>query len=63
MSAALAYAAAPLFGLMALVTSLQGDVTAHMLCMDSSWWGGMTAMYLLMAAIHLAPWLRLLRRE
>lgn len=60
MSGALPYAATPLFSLMALVTSLHGDVTAHVLCMGGAWWNGMPAMYLLMAGIHLAPWLRLL---
>ena len=63
----LCLAAAPTFALMALLTCiLSGD--AAMPCMgaqDSSPLAGlpltgMPAMYLLMSAFHLAPWLRLI---
>lgn len=60
----LCLAAAPTFALMALLSCLQGSDTA-MLCMGgSSLTGpsltGMPAMYLLMSAFHLAPWLRVI---
>jgi len=55
----LCLAAAPTFAVMALVSCLQaGD--AAMLCMGGSPLTGMTAMYLLMSAFHLAPWLRVI---
>ncbi len=55
----LCLAAAPTFAVMALLSYLQaGD--AAMLCMGSSPLTGMAAMYLLMSAFHLAPWLRVL---
>lgn len=69
MSAILAYAAAPLFAVMAVVTALGGG-DGHMaaLCMGqgsslSSHLGGMPAMYLLMALVHAAPWLKLWARR
>ena len=55
----LCLAAAPTFALMALLTCVfSGD--AAMLCMgaNASPLTGMAAMYLLMSAFHLAPWLR-----
>ncbi|KRB23503.1 MULTISPECIES: hypothetical protein [Mesorhizobium] len=55
----LCLAAAPTFALMALLSCLQGGDTA-MLCMGGSPLTGMAAMYLLMSAFHLAPWLRLI---
>ncbi|RWC43003.1 MAG: hypothetical protein EOS55_23795 [Mesorhizobium sp.] len=60
----LCLAAAPTFAVMALLSCLQaGD--AVMLCMGSSpltgpSLTGMPAMYLLMSAFHLAPWLRVI---
>ena len=58
----LCLAAAPTFALMALLTCiLSGD--AAMLCMgapEASPLTGMAAMYLLMSAFHLAPWLRVI---
>ncbi len=55
----LCLAAAPTFAVMALLSWLQaGD--AAMLCMGSSPLTGMAAMYLLMSAFHLAPWLRVI---
>jgi hypothetical protein len=53
----LCLAAAPTFALMALLSCLQGS-EASMSCMGASPLTGMAAMYLLMSAFHLAPWLR-----
>lgn len=57
----LCLAAAPTFVLMALLTCVQGG-DAGMLCVgaNASPLGGMPAMYLLMSAFHLAPWLRVI---
>jgi hypothetical protein len=61
----LCLAAAPTFALMALLTCIQGG-DAAMLCLgaNASPLGlpltGMPAMYLLMSAFHLAPWLRVM---
>jgi hypothetical protein len=57
----LCLAAAPTFALMALVSCLQGT-DATMLCVgaNASPITGMAAMYLLMSAFHLAPWLRVI---
>lgn len=53
--------AAPTFAGMALLACLQGG-DAAMLCMgaNASPLTGMPAMYLLMSAFHLAPWLRVI---
>ncbi len=51
----LALAAAPAFALMALLTAFSGG--GH-----GSPMTGMMPMYVLMAAVHLAPWLRLTNR-
>lgn len=54
----LCLAAAPTFTAMALLTAAYGG--HDMTCMSGpSMLGGMVPMYLLMAAFHLAPWLRL----
>ena len=59
----LCLAAAPTFALMALLTCVQGG-DAGMMCMGAPLAGlpltGMPAMYLLMSAFHLAPWLRVI---
>jgi hypothetical protein len=57
----LCLAAAPTFALMALLSCIQGG-DAAMLCMGASAspLTGMAAMYLLMSAFHLAPWLRVI---
>ncbi|TPK35020.1 hypothetical protein [Mesorhizobium sp. B2-5-3] len=56
----LGLAAAPTFALMALLAGIFGGDEA-MLCMGtSSPLTGMPAMYLLMSAFHLAPWLRVI---
>lgn len=55
----IAFAAAPTFALMALWTGLSGG-QPDMFCMQSaSPLGGMTLMYALMSAFHIAPWLKL----
>jgi hypothetical protein len=62
----LSLAAAPTFAIMALLTVALGDNQANMLCAAGqamSPLNGMAAMYLLMSAFHLAPWLRLLARR
>jgi len=56
----LALAATPTFAVMALWTAATA-APPDMLCMPhGSPLGGMTAMYALMSAFHLAPWLRLM---
>lgn len=58
--------AAPIFAMMALVTSVHGAGMPDMLCSatpDASPLTGMVPMYLLMSALHLEPWLRLLSRR
>jgi len=54
----LCLAAAQTFAIMAL---LSGNQT-NMLC-GASAWNGMTVMYALMSAFHLAPWLKLITRK
>jgi hypothetical protein len=61
----LSLAATPTFAIMALLTGVFGGQT-DMLCaalQGTSPLNGMAAMYLLMCAFHLAPWLRLMRGE
>lgn len=56
----LAFAAAPTFAIMALLTAATGST--DMMCMttpDAFPIGGMVPMYLLMGGFHLTPWLRL----
>ncbi|MFS8056261.1 hypothetical protein QD357_26070 [Rhizobium sp. BR 317] len=60
----LSLAAAPTFGIMALLTATMGN--ADMICstmQGASPFGGMVPMYLLMSVFHIAPWLRLLSRQ
>ncbi len=54
-------AAAPTFAIMALLTGVLGGGPADSLCSAAgpSPLSGMTPMYLLMSAFHLAPWLKL----
>jgi hypothetical protein len=62
----LGLAAAPTFAAMALWTGLLGDHRSDMLCsitQDASPLSGMVLMYLLMAAFHSAPWLRMTSRR
>jgi hypothetical protein len=59
----LSLAAAPTFAGMALLTAFGGNGPAAVLCaaaQDGSPLTGMAAMYLLMSAFHLAPWLKLI---
>lgn len=57
----LALAAAPTFAIMALVTGAFGENTPAMFCAhDASPFSGMAAMYGLMSAFHLTPWLKLI---
>jgi hypothetical protein len=61
----LGLAAAPAFAAMALLTALSGVGPADMLCAaarGTSPLSGMVPMYVLMSAIHLAPWLKLISR-
>jgi len=61
----LALAAAPTFAIMAGLTSIFGDATHGMSCFataPASPLSGMVAMYVLMSAFHLAPWLKLISR-
>jgi hypothetical protein len=58
----LSLASAPAFAVMALLTALWGGAP-DTLCAPAHGWsafGGMAPMYLLMSAVHSAPWLRLI---
>ena len=62
----LGLAAAPTFAIMALLTGGFGDGRMATMCStapDASALSGMAAMYLLMSAFHLAPWLKLISRR
>jgi hypothetical protein len=51
---------------MALLTGLHGEGPSVMLCavpLPETPLSGMAPMYLLMCAVHLAPWLRLIGRR
>jgi hypothetical protein len=59
----LSLAAAPAFAVMALLAGIQGDGMPDMLCSAAHAFSpltGMVPMYLLMSAVHLGPWLRLI---
>ena len=58
----LSLAAAPVFAVMALLTGGLGGVDAICSVAGVSPLGGMVPMYLLMSALHLAPWLKLICR-
>ena len=57
----LSLAAAPTFAGMALLSALSG--APDMLCASASPLSGMAAMYGLMSAFHLSPWLKWLARN
>ena len=62
----LCLAAAPTFAVMALLTAVQGSGQADIFCSathSASPLGGMVPMYVLMAAFHLSPWLKLISRR
>jgi hypothetical protein len=62
----LSLAAAPTFTIMALLTAVYGDGMPDMLCSaahHASPLGGMVPMYLLMAAFHARPWLKLISSQ
>jgi hypothetical protein len=62
----LCLAAAPTFAIMALLTGVLGGGQMAMTCStapDASPLSGMAAMYLLMSAFHLTPWLKLISRR
>jgi hypothetical protein len=61
----LRFAAAPTFTIMALLTVVLDNSLPNTFCTaaGSLWPGGMAPMYLLMAASHLVPWLRLISRR
>ena len=57
----LSLAAAPTFGLMALLTAVADSGAHEMWCapaVQGSALGGMVPMYALMSAFHFAPWLK-----
>jgi hypothetical protein len=57
----LLFAAAPTFGIMALLTAAQSAAMPDVLCSSSrgGWFlTGMVPMYSLMSAFHLTPWLK-----
>jgi len=59
-------AAAPTFAVMALLCGLSGGGPADILCLTADHAApltGMTAMYALMSAFHLPPWLTLMFRR
>jgi hypothetical protein len=58
----LRFAAAPTFSIMALLTVVLDNSLPNTFCTAAGglWPGGMAPMYLLMAASHLVPWLRLI---
>jgi hypothetical protein len=61
----LGLAAAPTFAIMAFLTSAQGSGQPDIFCsaIHGAWpLSGMVPMYLLMAAFHLPPWLKLIAR-
>ena len=61
----LSFAAAPTLAIMALLTVVRDNGLPNAFCTaaDNFWPGGMAAMYMLMAAFHLVPWLRLISRR
>jgi hypothetical protein len=60
----LTLAASPVFACMALLTLRYGDMR-EFLCGAGhvAPWNGMVAMYLMMCAAHLPPWLKVLSRK
>jgi hypothetical protein len=55
----LGLAAAPAFAAMALMTALLGGGVEPLCSAQGSLMSGMVPMYVLMSAVHVGPWLRL----
>jgi hypothetical protein len=60
---ALSYAAAPTFAILATLNAGHESGGMVVLCPAGASFSGMTLMYLLMSAFHLAPWLKLIARR
>jgi hypothetical protein len=56
----LGLAAAPAFATMALVTAALGGGAEPLCSANGSLMSGMAPMYLMMGAVHVGPWLRLI---
>jgi hypothetical protein len=62
----LSFGAAPTFAFMAALTAVLGGGAHEMSCSadsHTSAWSGMVPMYVLMSAIHFAPWMKLISRR
>ena len=59
----LGLAAAPGFAMMALMTVAWGAGAEPLCSAEGSLMSGMAPMYLMMSAVHVGPWLRLISRR
>ena len=62
LGAVLSLAAAPIFAAMAVLSGLQDEGAVLCSTQHASPLTGMTAMYVLMSAFHLPPWLKVIAR-